>query len=104
MVRDLHQGIRIMLFESDTDFPLKSLLMEIQRNNPGISGIELVKTAGSVLRSLELMNIYENNGSDILEKKRAQNTIRKMDMFNTVCVLLSFAIILALCFIKNEFS
>ena len=98
MVRDLHQGIRIMLFESDTDFPLKSLLMEIQRNNPGISGIELVKTAGRVLQSPELMNIYENNGSDILEKKRAQNTIRKMDMFNTVCVLLSFAIILALCF------
>ena len=98
MVRDLHQGIRIMLFESDTDFPLKNLLMEIQRNNPGISGIELVKTAGRVLQSPELMNIYENNGSDIPEKKRDQNTIRKMDMFNTVCVLLSFAIILALCF------
>ena len=72
--------------------------MEIQRNNPGISGIELVKTAGRVLQSPELMNIYENNGSDIPEKKRDQNTIRKMDMFNTVCVLLSFAIILALCF------
>ena len=70
MVRDLHQGIRIMLFESDTDFPLKSLLLEIQSNNPGISGIDLVKAAGRVLQFPELMNIYENNGSDILEKKK----------------------------------
>ncbi len=99
MVRDLHQGIRIMLFESDTDFPLKSLLMEIQKNNPGISGKELVITAGCVLQSQDLINIFENPGSDILEKKRAQNTIRKMDTFNTVCVFLSFAIILALCFL-----
>ena len=99
MARDLHQGIRTMLFESDTDFPLKSLLMEIQRNNPGISGQELMITAGRVLKFQDLIDIFENPGSDFLEKKRAHNSIRKMDTFNTVCVLLSFAVILALCFL-----
>ena len=99
MARDLHQGIRTMLFESDTDFPLKSLLMEIQKNNPGISGKELMITAGRVLQSRDLIDIFENPGSDFLEKKRAQNSIRKMDTFNTVCVLLSFAVILSLCFL-----
>lgn len=97
--QDFHQGIRMMLFDSDTDFPLKSLLLEIQKNNPGISGSELMMTAGRALESEYLMDLLECQNFENLQKKYEKNMFKKLEIFNSFCVILSFAVILSLCFL-----
>ncbi len=96
---DLHQGIRMILVDSDTDFPFKCLLLEIQKNNPGISGRELMMTAGRALESEYLMDLLECQNFETLQEKYEKNMFRRMEIFNSVCVIISLAVILGLCFL-----
>ena len=97
--QDLHQGIRMMLVDSDTDFPLKNLLLEIQKNNPGMSGRELLMTAGHALESEYLMDLLECQNFENLQEKYEKHIFTKMEVFSSFCVILSFAVILSLCFL-----
>lgn len=97
--RDLHSGIRQMLYDSDTEIPFRDLLLEIQKNHPGISGRELLAAAGQVLKSEKLAAAFEDGNVGNTVKKSEVNEFGESDTFNTVFVFLAFGNILILCFL-----
>lgn len=97
--RDEHTGIRMMLLDSDTDFPLKPLLLEIRKDNPGISGNELMRTAGKILKSGALIRAYSGKPKDPAAEKGRENRFGRMDVYSTVFVFLAFGIMIVLCFL-----
>ena len=97
--RDEHTGIRMMLLDSDTDFPLKPLLLEIQKDNPGISGNEMMLKAGEILKSEALIRAYSGKPKDPAAEKGRENRFGRMDVYSTVFVFLAFGIMIVLCFL-----
>ena len=97
--RDEHTGIRMMLLDSDTDFPLKPLLLEIQKDNPGISGNEMMLKAGEILKSEALIRTYSGKPEDPAAEKGRKNRFGRMDVYSTVFVFIAFGIMIVLCFL-----
>ena len=97
--RDEHTGIRMMLLDSDTDFPLKPLLLEIRKDNPGISGNEMMLKAGEILKSEALIRAYSGKPKDPAAEKGRENRFGRMDVYSTVFVFLAFGIMIVLCFL-----
>ena len=96
---DRHTGIRMMVLDSETDFTLKPLLQEIQKNNPGISGKNLMKTVGKILKSDTLVNAFSNIPDEPSEEKERKNHFSRTDLYSPVFVFLAFGIIIVLCFL-----
>ena len=96
---DRHTGIRTMLLDSDTDFPLKQLLLEIHKNNPGISGKDLMKTAGKILKSDALVSAFSDRSDDSSGEKGRNNHFSRTDLYSPVFVFLAFGIMIILCFL-----
>ena len=94
---DPHTGIRMMLLDTDTDFPLKPLLLEIQKNSPGISGKELMKTAGKILKSDALINAFSDEPQS--EEKGKSNYFNRTDLYSPVIVFSAFGLMIILCFL-----
>lgn len=97
--RDEHTGIRMMLLDSDTDFPLKPLLLEIRKDNPGISGNEMMLKAGGILKSEALIRAYSSKPEDPAAEKGRKNRFGRMDVYSTVFVFIAFGIMIVLCFL-----
>ena len=93
----------MMLFDSDTDFPLKSLLLEIQKKSRNIRE-RIADNRGGALESEYRMDLLESQDFEQLHEKKQQNLFGKMEMFTSVCVILSFAVIPDLCFLLYELS
>ena len=96
---DDHTGIRMMLSDPDTDIPLKPLLLEIQKDNPGMSGTDLMRTAGRILNSDVLVKDVSEKTDDRAEKKEREIRSGRTDMYSTVYVLSCFAVVITLCFL-----
>ena len=86
--RDEHTGIRMMVLDSDTDFPLKPLLLEIQKDNPGISGNDLMKRAGQILKSDALIRGFSGKEDDPESGKGRKNRFGRMDVYSTAFVFI----------------
>lgn len=61
-------------------------------------------TAGRELESEYRMDLLESQDFEQLHEKKQQNLFGKMEMFTSVCVILSFAAIPAICFLLYELS
>ena len=96
---DPHTGIRMMLLDPETDFPLKPLLLEIQKNNPGISGEELMKTAGKILNSDALIKAFSDEPGNHSGEKRRKDHFSRTDVYNSIFVFVTFGIMIVLCFL-----
>ena len=96
---DPHTGIRMMLLDPDTDFPLKPLLLEIQKNNPGISGEELMKTAGKILNSDALIKAFSHEPGAHSGEQRRKDHFSRTDLYNSIFVFVTFGIMIVLCFL-----
>ena len=97
--RDEHTGIRMMLLDSDTDFPLKPLLLEIQKDNPGISGNELMRTAGKILKSDALIRAYSGKPDAPAAERGRGNRFGRIDVYSMAFVSLASGIMIVLCFL-----
>lgn len=91
---DDHAGIRMMLY-ANFSIPFSKVLSAIQDDNPGISGKDLMKKAGAALGSEELSSGYNT----IYTKFREENDYSHLKVFGSVLSVLSFCIILILCFL-----
>ncbi|MBR6091004.1 MAG: hypothetical protein IKP86_13790 [Anaerolineaceae bacterium] len=96
---DTHTGIRMMLLDRDTDFPLKALLLEIQKDNPGISGKDLMKTAGKILKSDAMIRAFSDKQEDMTGTEGEKNHFSRTDLYSSATVFLSFGIMIILCFL-----
>ncbi|MBQ6342246.1 MAG: hypothetical protein IJI41_03880 [Anaerolineaceae bacterium] len=97
---NLHSGIRMMLYESEFEFPMKPLLLEISKHDPGLSGRELLIAAGELLKSEKLVNgmkALKNDTSNPEEKDGER--IFKADFLNLIFAFFAFGIVLVLCFL-----
>lgn len=91
---DIHGGIRMMLTCPGTDIPFRTFLLAMQDDNPGISGTDLMKKAGSILGSKEIGQAFTENGV-----KKGENNYGELRAFGSGVSVLSFMVILILCFL-----
>lgn len=92
---DKHAGIRMMLNCTETDIPFMKVLAAIQDDNPGISGTDLMRKAGSALGSEDIITAFSRNGL----KKEQDGSCRYLTAYGTALSVLSFVILNGLCFL-----
>lgn len=86
---DFHAGIMMMLTCTEVDIPLKNVLLAVQNDNPGISGTDLMRKAGSALGSEIIISASGNNQENT-------DKYRFLTAFSAGISLLSFGIIFVL--------
>ena len=96
---DDHTGIRMMLSDPDTDIPLKPLLLEIQKDNPGISGTDLMCTAGRILNSGAFAEAFSGKPDELTGKTGREIHSGRTDTYEAVFVFSGFAVMIVLCFL-----
>lgn len=96
---DEHTGIRMMLSDPDTDFPLKSLLLEIQKDDPEISGKDLMTAAGEILHSDAMVKAFSDKKRNPAEARAGEIQSGRTDTYGTIFGLLAFGIMIVLCFL-----
>ncbi len=97
---DLHAGIRMMLSVKEIDIPMTKVLEKIQNDNPGMSGSELMKRTGYVLRSEKICSYFRQ--PDKPEKGEANSVYpERFNAYSSGFGIFSFGIILLLCLLIN---
>lgn len=97
---DLHTGIRMMLSVSGINIPMKTVLAEIQKDNPGISDRDLMLRAGHILRYEKILRKFSLLAATEEEKAETGHP-EGLDAYNSGFAVFSFGIILLLCLLFN---
>ena len=102
----VHSGMRMMLSMNDAEIPLLPVFRSVQEDNPGLSGKDLLLYTGKAAGSVKIIE-YADNLSDcpeysVIPSLSGKNGVsRRAGMYAAVFQVMSFAVILGLCFIAG---
>jgi len=98
-VFDGYRAIQILVHDGEVCGIACISMKEIRKDNPGISGNELMLKAGEILKSEALIRAYSGKPKDPAAEKGRENRFGRMDVYSTVFVFLAFGIMIVLCFL-----